>query len=227
MTRLFVVRIYSASTRLDRIVQQDAIAAVHHFQPVADEAANLIFARVAFPVLFRSTKAEQDFGYRAIALAALMRIECAQRQDMEAPELGWQTAKIPTGRAALERAREPLAGVNAQIVEGVGHLECSVYRRHIGIGVGQPKLVRGATDLPYAMPAVGGMTKIETVELSKRHDGLGRAGAMLHGEQHHGSRLKIRNPEQRLTVRTAFWIAREIANPNARKIRRGAARPGP
>ena len=64
-----------AVSRLDRIVQQQPVAAAHHFQPIVDETANLIFARVAFPILFRSSESEQDFGDGAIALAALVRIE--------------------------------------------------------------------------------------------------------------------------------------------------------
>jgi hypothetical protein len=39
------------------------------------------------------------------------------------------------------------------------------------------------------------MTKIETIKMRERHDGLGRAVAMLDGFQLHGSRLETWNPE--------------------------------
>jgi len=55
--------------------------------------------------------------------------------------------------------------------------------------------VRNTIDLPYAMPAVGGMAKIDTIEIRERHDGLGRAVMVFDGFQHHGLRLKARNPE--------------------------------
>jgi len=100
-------------------MQQQPIATAHHFQPIADEAANAIFARIAFPIHFRSKESEQNFGNAAIALAALMCIQRSQRQNMEVPELRRHGAKIAARRTAAERAAEPLGGVRAQIVEGV------------------------------------------------------------------------------------------------------------
>lgn len=110
-------------SRLDRIVQQHPIAAEHHSHAVAGEPANLILARVAFPILFRSPEAEQDFSDAAIALAALARVERAQRQNMKTPKLRRHGTKIAARRTAAERAVKPLGCVAAQIVKSVHHIK--------------------------------------------------------------------------------------------------------
>lgn len=86
--------------------------------------------------------------------------------------------------------------------------------------------MRDAIDLPDAVPAVCGMAKINPIETSERHDGLGRALAVFDGLQLHGSRLERRNPEQRLPIGFAFGVAGEIATPSAWKIRPGAPSKG-
>ena len=113
----------SKPASLDWIKKQQPIAAPHHFQAIADETANLILARIAFPILFRSMEAEQDFGDGAVTLPALVRVERAQRQNMEAPELRRHGTEIATGRTASERAAKPLGGVTAQIVKGVHRIK--------------------------------------------------------------------------------------------------------
>ncbi len=80
-------------------------------------------------------------------------------------------------------------------MERIDQRECSIDSRHVRIGLWQPELVRGAIDLPDAMPAVRGMTKIEAIEMRERHDRLGRAFLVLHRQQRHGSRLETWNPE--------------------------------
>lgn len=60
----------SAFARLDRVMQQEAVAAPHHLQAVGNETASLVLARIDFEILFRSPETEQDFGNRAIALVA-------------------------------------------------------------------------------------------------------------------------------------------------------------
>lgn len=176
-------------------MQQQAVAVAHHFQPVADETADLIFARVGFPIFFRAVKAEQDFGDGAVALAALVRVERAQRQDMEAPEPCRHLAEIATRRSASEGAPQAVGRMGAQIMEGIDQREYPIDCRRVGIGLWQPELMRDAIDLPDAMPAVRGIAKIETIETRERHDRLGRAFPVLHGQQRHGSRLERRNPE--------------------------------
>ena len=85
--------------------------------------------------------------------------------------------------------------MSAQIVEVVHRQECSIERRRVGNRVRQPELMRDAIDLPDAMPAIGGLAQVETVEMRQRDDRLRLAAAMLHRGKRYGSRLKARTPE--------------------------------
>jgi len=49
-------------------VEQQAIAAAHHFDAVRDQAAGFVLARIALEIVLGAVKSEQDFGYGAIAL---------------------------------------------------------------------------------------------------------------------------------------------------------------
>ena len=86
--------------------------------------------------------------------------------------------------------------------------------------------MRDAIDFPDAVPAVYGMSKIDTIETSECHDGLCRAVAVFDRLQLDSSRLERRNPEQRLPIGFVFGVAGEIATPNAWKIRPGAPSKG-
>ena len=199
----------------DRIVEKKTIAAAHHGNAVGDKAAHLVLAGIDLPILLRTLKAEQHFGDGAIALAMELRIESAQREDVELPELRGHFPKIPARRIAAEGAPEPLGGVRAQVVKAIHRQDRGVECRCIGHGLGKPELMRHATDLPDAVPAIGGAAQIEAGEMSERDNRFRIAVMMLDGQQFHGLRPDTRIPEERLFVGGCVRVAREIATPSA------------
>ncbi len=54
----------------DRIMQQQAITASHHFDPMGDKAASLVLTWIDLEILLAAAKAEQDFCDTTVALAA-------------------------------------------------------------------------------------------------------------------------------------------------------------
>ena len=94
-------------------MEQQAIAAPHHLDAVRDQPAGLVLSRIVLKVFLCATKAEQDFGDGAIALAVQSGVERAQGQDMPLPELRGNGPEVGTGRAAVEGSPKTAGGASS------------------------------------------------------------------------------------------------------------------
>ncbi len=111
----------------DRVVQERSVTAPHHVLAGCHETARFVFARIAFPIGLGATKAKESFGDGPIALAALARVERAQCQNMQFPELSWHRPKGAARRPAVKSAPQSPRRMRAQ-------LEQPVERQGRGIG---------------------------------------------------------------------------------------------
>lgn len=109
----------SGLARLDRVVKQQTIAAPHHPDPMLDQPARLVLARVVLKIFFRPAKAEQDLGNGAIALAAQFRVERAQGQDVPLAQLVWERAYGRAWRAPCQGAPQSSCRVDTQFQKAV------------------------------------------------------------------------------------------------------------
>src|SRR5712691_8452072 len=91
------------------------------------QTARLVFARIAFPIGLGATKAKESFGDGPVALAALARVEGAQCQNMQFPELIRHRPKGAARRPAVKSAPQSPRRMRAQ-------LEQPVERQGRGIG---------------------------------------------------------------------------------------------
>src|SRR6266478_10229567 len=105
--------------QLDRVVQQRSIAAAHHALAGCHETARFVFARIAFPIGLGATKAKESFGDGPVALAALARVERAQCQNMQFPELSWHRPKGAPRRPTVKRAPQSPRRMRAQLEQRI------------------------------------------------------------------------------------------------------------
>lgn len=208
--------------RLDRIVQQQPVAAAHHLDPMRDKAASLVLAWIDLEILLAAAKSEQDFGNAAIAFPAKAGVERTQGQYVPLPELRGQFPEVTPRPMTLERSHQALSRMGAEIIECVRRQNRAIKGRGIGNGVRQPELMRDAIDLPDAVPSILSLAQIETVEMRKRDDGFGVVVMTLQRRKPYGLRLETRTPEQRLPIRRGFRIGRKIATPSAARRLPGA-----
>ena len=151
----------------------------------------------------------------AITLPEQPRVEGAQCQNMQFPELIWHRPKGAPRRPAVKSAPQSPRRMRAQLEQGVE-------RQSQGIGCGgvrrrlrQPELMDGLARAPHAMPAICGTPQIktgETCQVDRRC--RGRACGRRRRQQH-GFGLQAWNPEYRLAISRLQRVAREIVTPNA------------
>lgn len=98
--------------QLDRVVQQRSVTAPHHTLARCHETARFVFALGAM-------KAKESFGDGPVALATLARVERAQCQDMEFPELIWHRTKGAARRTIVKRAPQSPRRMRAQLEQRI------------------------------------------------------------------------------------------------------------
>src|SRR5712671_959979 len=147
--------------QLDRIVQQRSITAPHHALARCHETACFVFARIAFPIGLGAMKAKESFGDGPVALAALARVEGAQCQDMQFPELIWHRPKGAARRPAVKSAPQSPRRMRAQLEQGVERQSQGIGRGGVRRLHGEPKWMDGPARAPQAMPASVGTPEIK------------------------------------------------------------------
>lgn len=209
---------------LDRIVQQEPVAALHHLEAVDDKATDLVLARVAFPILLAAPEPKQDFGNGAIAFATLPGVERTQGQDVKLAKLVRDGSEVGSGTAPIQGAPEPPRGMGAQFQECVHWQGDSVEGSSIGNRFRQPELMRDTINLPDTVPAVIGSTQIKAVEMRQRERRNGCVAEEWCRREQNCLRLKTWHPEQGLLIRGCFRVAWEIATPSVWRIRPASVR---
>ena len=186
--------------QLDRVVQQRSVTAPHHALPRCHETARFVFARIAFPIGLGAMKAEQNLGNGPVALAALARVEGAQCQSMQFPELIWDRPKRAARRPAVKSAPQSPRRMRAQ-------LEQPIERQSQGIGsdgvrrlLDKPELMDDLARAPHAMPAIVGTPQIESREDASGRPAIAadpRAGDAADNSTASGCKLGIQNINSR------------------------------
>jgi hypothetical protein len=172
--------------QLDRVVQQRSVAAPHHTLARCHETARFVFARIAFPIGLGVMKAKESFGDGPVALATLARVERAQCQDMEFPELIWHRTKGAARRTIVKRAPQSPRRMRAQLEQRIERQSQGIdrggFRRHLG----KPELMDDPARAPRAMPAIIGTPQIEAGKMCQvdrrcRGPARGRRSGQQHG----------------------------------------------
>ncbi|SBW13907.1 hypothetical protein BR10RB9215_C10723 [Brucella sp. 10RB9215] len=135
-------------------MQQEAVAASHHFQAVRDQSPGLVLPGIDFPILLGPAKAEQHFGDGAIAFAPQASVERAQGKDMKPAKLRGHGAEVCAWRSPIQGSPEATRSMGAKLHVGIHRKGYGIKSGCVGHGLGQPELMRDAIDMPDAMPSV-------------------------------------------------------------------------